>query len=98
MSALLPPLLEESCGRLGELGLDFGIDAGGRIYLLEANSKPGRTVFRLTGDRRAARLAAENPLRYARHLLLSSSSQHKLPPGQLRSHGRMISMVPKEDS
>lgn len=97
-SALLPPLLEESCGRLGELGLDFGIDAGGRIYLLEANSKPGRTVFRLTGDRRAARLAAENPLRYARHLLLTTSSHHELPRGQLRSNGRMISTVPKEDS
>jgi glutathione synthase/RimK-type ligase-like ATP-grasp enzyme len=97
-AALLPPLLEESCGRLGELGLDFGIDAGGRLYLLEANSKPGRTVFRLTGDRRAARLAAENPLRYARHLLLTTSSNHKLPRGQLRSNGRMISTVPKEDS
>ncbi|MNO55759.1 Endospore coat-associated protein YheD [compost metagenome] len=74
VSAALPPLLEESCGRLGELGLDFGLDAAGRIYLLEANSKPGRTVFRLTGDRRAARLAAENPLRYARHLLLTSAA------------------------
>ncbi|CAH1204745.1 Endospore coat-associated protein YheD [Paenibacillus auburnensis] len=77
-AALLPPLLEESCGRLGELGLDFGIDAGGRIYLLEANSKPGRTVFRLTGDRRAARLATENPLRYARHLLLHSAASRML--------------------
>ncbi|WNS46387.1 YheC/YheD family protein [Paenibacillus sp. MMS20-IR301] len=97
-SALLPPLLEAACGRLGELGLDFGIDAGGRLYLLEANSKPGRTVFRLTGDRRAARLAAENPLRYARHLLLTSGSNYRLPQRQLRSNGRMISMVPKEDS
>jgi len=69
-AALLPPLLEAACGRLGELGLDFGIDGGGRITLLEANSKPGRTVFRLTGDCRAEKLAAENPLRYARHLLL----------------------------
>lgn len=79
-SALLPPLLEESCGRLGELGLDFGIDGGGRIYLLEANSKPGRTVFRLTGDRRAAKLAAENPLRYARHLLLHSAARKHASP------------------
>ncbi|GGF85838.1 endospore coat-associated protein YheC [Paenibacillus albidus] len=71
----LPPLLENACGRLGELGLDFGIDAGGRLYLLEANSKPGRTVFQLTGDRRAARLAAENPLRYARHLLLAGAGR-----------------------
>lgn len=77
-AALLPPLLEESCGRLGELGLDFGIDAGGRIYLLEANSKPGRTVFRLTGDLRAAKLATENPLRYARHLLLHSAANRIL--------------------
>lgn len=75
VSTLLPPLLEASCGRLGELGLDFGIDGGGRMYLLEANSRPGRTVFRLTGDRRAAKLAAENPLRYARHLLLHSAAR-----------------------
>ncbi|MBW4084173.1 YheC/YheD family protein [Paenibacillus sp. S150] len=77
-AVLLPPLLEEACGRLGELGLDFGLDAAGRISLLEANSKPGRTVFRLTGDRRAARLAAENPLRYARHLLLTSAAGQKV--------------------
>lgn len=74
-SALLPPLLEQSCGRLGELGLDFGLDTEGRIYLLEVNSKPGRTVFRLTGDRRAAKLAAENPLSYARHLLRVSTGK-----------------------
>lgn len=43
-SALLPPLLEESCGRLGELGLDYGIDEGGRIYLLEANSNGAHGV------------------------------------------------------
>jgi hypothetical protein len=73
-ASILPPLLESACGRLGELGLDFGIDGGGRITLLEANSKPGRSVFRLTGDFRAERLAYENPLRYARHLLLANKS------------------------
>lgn len=83
-AALLPPLLEESCGRLGELGLDFGIDPGGRICLLEANSKPGRSVFRLTGDIRAARLAAENPLRYARHLLQHSPAGRRIPAKTLR--------------
>lgn len=98
-AALLPPLLEAACGRLGELGLDFGIDSSGRIHLLEANSKPGRTVFRLTGDCRAAKLAAENPLSYARHLLLT---QRRIPPslptGSSVTNGRMITMVPKEDS
>ncbi|NUU63878.1 YheC/YheD family endospore coat-associated protein [Paenibacillus agri] len=96
-AAFLPPVLENACGRLGELGLDFGIDEGGRIWLLEANSKPGRSVFRLTGDRRAVRLSAENPLRYARHLLLSRRGQPTWPPLRLHSHGNK-SMIPKEDS
>ncbi|ASA20290.1 YheC/YheD family protein [Paenibacillus donghaensis] len=97
-AAFLPPLLETACGRLGELGLDFGLDPAGRIYLLEANSKPGRTVFRLTGDLQAARLAAENPLLYARHLLLA---QGRIPAALADSSitdGKMITMVPKEDS
>ncbi|CQR54733.1 YheC/YheD family endospore coat-associated protein [Paenibacillus riograndensis] len=98
-AAYLSPLLEEACGRLGELGLDFGLDSAGRIFLLEANSKPGRTVFRLTGDRRAARLAAENPLRYTRHLLLTSAAGagvRRWTAPLYREND--ISMVPKEDS
>ncbi|MDH6370593.1 glutathione synthase/RimK-type ligase-like ATP-grasp enzyme [Paenibacillus sp. PastF-3] len=97
-AAYLPPLLEAACGRLGELGLDFGIDSSGRIHLLEANSKPGRTVFRLTGDRRAAKLAAENPLSYARHLLLTQRRIPSLSTDSSVINGRMITMVPKEDS
>lgn len=89
-AAYLPPLLEAACGRLGELGLDFGIDSSGRIHLLEANSKPGRTVFRLTGDRRAAKLAAENPLSYARHLLLTQRRIPSLSTGSSVTNGRMI--------
>lgn len=98
-ASLLPPLLEAACGRLGELGLDFGIDSSGRIHLLEANSKPGRTVFRLTGDRRAAKLAAENPLSYARHLLLTLRADTIPVYGQIRYKRKNdITMVPKEDS
>lgn len=89
-AAYLPPLLEAACGRLGELGLDFGIDSSGRIHLLEANSKPGRTVFRLTGDRRAAKLAAENPLSYARHLLLTQRRIPSLSTDSSVTNGRMI--------
>ena len=94
----LPSLLEAACGRLGELGLDFGIDGGGRITLLEANSKPGRTIFHLTGDYRASRLAAENPLRYAHHLLLTNRRVPAIPGVYSSTPGRMISTVPKEDS
>lgn len=32
--------------RIGELGFDLGIDTGGRIWMFEANSKPGRSIFK----------------------------------------------------
>ncbi|MFD1773179.1 YheC/YheD family protein [Paenibacillus rhizophilus] len=97
-AAFLPPLLEAAFGRLGELGLDFGIDPGGRIWLLEANSKPGRSAFTLTGDRDAARRSAENPLSYARYLLLTRRRSPRSAESLRGLSGRLISMVPKEDS
>ncbi|EXX91590.1 endospore coat-associated protein [Paenibacillus darwinianus] len=62
-------LLEQSFGRLAELGLDFGIEPDGRLWFIEANGKPGRTLFRLSGDAEALRLAVLQPLAYARFLL-----------------------------
>lgn len=70
LSAQLPALLEEGFGRLGELGIDFGVDTSGRVWILEVNSKPGRRAFTLTGDGHAARLSVEHPIQYARYLLL----------------------------
>ncbi|WP_168122778.1 YheC/YheD family protein [Paenibacillus sp. HB172176] len=32
--------------RLGELGLDIGIDKGGEVWMFEANAKPGRSIFK----------------------------------------------------
>jgi hypothetical protein len=32
-------------GYIGEIGFDFGIDSEGEIWLFEANSKPGRSIF-----------------------------------------------------
>ncbi|WNF37547.1 YheC/YheD family protein [Bacillaceae bacterium IKA-2] len=40
----IPQLLETDSQRLFELGLDFGFDHQGSLWLLEANSKPGRKV------------------------------------------------------
>ncbi|WP_438349607.1 YheC/YheD family protein [Paenibacillus sp. FA6] len=66
----IPPILESYFGRLGELGIDYGIDPEGNVWLLEANSKPGRSSFDHIGEQSIAILATENPLRYARYLLL----------------------------
>lgn len=70
LSKEIPPILESHFGRLGELGIDFGIDTEGTVWLLEVNSKPGRSSFNHIGDQTSAVLATENPLRYARYLLL----------------------------
>ena len=33
-------------GIIGEIGFDLGIDRRGRVWLFEANSKPGRSIFK----------------------------------------------------
>ncbi|WP_019121930.1 YheC/YheD family protein [Brevibacillus massiliensis] len=39
--------IEEAMGiPLGELGLDMGIDKHGHVWMFEANSKPGRSIFK----------------------------------------------------
>ncbi|WP_426334427.1 YheC/YheD family protein [Paenibacillus silvae] len=68
-AALIPPLLESRFGRLAELGLDFGADADGRLWMIEVNSKPGRTSFAEAKDEHMHALTYTRPLAYARYLL-----------------------------
>lgn len=75
--------LEEHYGPLAELGLDFGIDHDGHIWLIEANSKPGRSVFRLIGDRKAELRSTYYPVAYARRLLLRHAPKVPLPSNHL---------------
>ncbi|GAA3330126.1 hypothetical protein GCM10020331_081410 [Ectobacillus funiculus] len=32
-------------GCIGEIGFDLGLDKTGKVWLFEANSKPGRSIF-----------------------------------------------------
>ncbi|XEC96452.1 YheC/YheD family protein [Paenibacillus tarimensis] len=68
--------LEQSFGRLLELGIDFGIEPDGRIWLLEANSKPGRSLFTLLNQCGTAEQSVVRPLLYAR--LLCARRTHQL--------------------
>ncbi|MDR9744746.1 YheC/YheD family protein [Paenibacillus sp. FSL F4-0087] len=68
-AARIPTLLEGRFGRLAELGLDFGADVEGRLWLLEVNSRPGRSSFAEAGDPRMHSLTYARPLAYARYLL-----------------------------
>ncbi|CAG7631147.1 YheC/YheD family protein [Paenibacillus allorhizosphaerae] len=82
LSADLPQALESRHGRLVELGIDFGVDSDGNIWILELNSKPGRSIFTYLHDDQARLDAAANPLRYARYLLKQSV------PAEAESRGR----------
>lgn len=69
LSIQVPEALEACHGRLAELGIDYGIEPTGNIWLLEVNSKPGRSIFTYLHDKQAQITATENPLRYADYLL-----------------------------
>lgn len=43
--ALSSALENQTPGIIGEIGFDLGIDTKGNIWLFEANSKPGRSIF-----------------------------------------------------
>ncbi|MEK5060439.1 YheC/YheD family protein [Paenibacillus shunpengii] len=70
LSAVIPVVLEGRFGRLSELGIDYGIDRDGKLWIIEVNSKPGRSSFLLAGDMESTSLAYNRPLEYARYLLL----------------------------
>jgi glutathione synthase/RimK-type ligase-like ATP-grasp enzyme len=72
LSALIPPFLEQHFGRLAELGLDIGVDRNGGIWIIEVNSKPGRTAAHWFSHPNALDQAMSNPMLYARYLLLQS--------------------------
>jgi hypothetical protein len=55
-------------GYIGEIGFDVGIDKDGRVWLFEANSKPGRAIFDHPKLKESDRLTKELFLDYALHL------------------------------
>lgn len=69
LAAELPRFLEQSHGRLVELGIDVGIDTAGNAWIIEVNSRPGRTVFAMINDRAAQLHSITQPVRYAHYLM-----------------------------
>ncbi|MBD8067740.1 YheC/YheD family protein [Bacillus sp. PS06] len=55
-------------GPLGEIGFDLGIDKNGDIWVFEANSKPGRSIFSHPKLRNYDLLTRKLFLQYAIHL------------------------------
>lgn len=69
LSVEICSFIEAHHGRLVEVGVDFGVDRDGAIWLLEANSKPGRNVFRVIRDPISRRASVERVILYAKKLL-----------------------------
>ncbi|WP_052807275.1 YheC/YheD family endospore coat-associated protein [Risungbinella massiliensis] len=69
LSFHVPMYIEENHGSLVELGLDLGIDQSGKVWILELNSKPGRSVFLRTGETEIRKRAIQLPILYANSLL-----------------------------
>lgn len=60
--------IEKHFGSMMEFGFDLGIDANGRVWIIEINPKPGRDIFRKLGQWDRYRLAVRRPLEYALYL------------------------------
>lgn len=65
----IPEVLEQSHGRLVELGIDFGVDPDGAVWILEANSKPGRAAFASLEDEEVRLASIRSPILYANYML-----------------------------
>lgn len=78
--------LDAQCGSVGELGVDVAVCPDGRVYIFEANIRPGREAFfRLGPAGGTFRRAIDRPIRYAAYLAgFGSSPAHDWPeePGE----------------
>ncbi len=70
--------IEQSYGRIAELGIDIGVDRDAHLWILEVNSKPGRSLFKQLQDESTYRMSIMNLIHYAAYLL--QSPQHRCIP------------------
>jgi len=68
LSLKIATTLEKHINPIGEIGLDLIVDTTGRVWFLEANSKPGRKAFSQMELNRDDRLSIMRPMLYARYL------------------------------
>ena len=64
LSKYIPPYLEKYHGALFELGLDVGVDKQGNVWIIEVNSKPGRSVFTLLNNQALVYKSRIQPIMY----------------------------------
>jgi glutathione synthase/RimK-type ligase-like ATP-grasp enzyme len=76
MSIGLAKVLEKEVKDLiGEIGIDFIVDKKGKIWLIEANSKPGRYIFYKKEMKDLKKKMTIAPLLFAKSLFLSKAKK-----------------------
>lgn len=60
--------LERAIGKIGEMGVDIGVDKKGKVWFIEANMRPARHVFNLIGETDTRLQSVIKPLLYSRYL------------------------------
>lgn len=76
VARLVPNAIESASGRLlGELGIDVGLCADGRPYIIEVNSKPWKAPETVNGSAQLVELSFERPIRFALHLAQMPDSE-----------------------
>lgn len=61
-------ILEKTIGSAGEMGVDLGIDEKGKVWFIEANMRPARSIFLLIDEPQTRHLSVLNPMLYSRYL------------------------------
>ncbi|WP_127530121.1 YheC/YheD family endospore coat-associated protein [Paenibacillus kobensis] len=65
----IPPYTEKSYrSRLFELGIDLAVDRSGKLWLIEINIKPGKSIMHRVYGRKAWEKCLRHPFEYARFL------------------------------
>lgn len=67
--------IDRAADGVGELGLDFGMDRGGRVWFIEQNGQPGRSIFQRLGRPDLSEQAHRRPVEYALHLAGTRSAK-----------------------
>ena len=76
LSLFIPQYLEKTTKRrLVELGLDIAVDRDGRVWILEVNIKPGRSLWRKIDNKEAVDRSIRAPVQYAWYLLKKKKVQ-----------------------
>jgi hypothetical protein len=77
--ALIPNwVTAESSPLFGEIAIDLGVDESGKLWIIELNAIPGRSVFRRTKSMDIMAQAISRPMEYASYLSGFTAQPNKI--------------------